>query len=140
MTDSSLYLQAQVGNILNETTEIINGFQVRSLLLGHTAYPSTGWLLKPYPHNLNLTEEEKPFNESHSSLQVTVERTFGLFSVVYLSLVLNSPVKIYSLIYSNKESYYRNIAKYTTEATKLELNIFTTYFIHKFYKTNKFFT
>ena len=41
------------------------------------------------------------------------------FLAVYLSLALNSPVKIYSLIDTNKKLYFINIAKYTAEMTKL---------------------
>ena len=38
-----------------------------------------------------------------------------LFSVVCLTLALNSPLKIYSLILANKKLYYINIAKYAAE-------------------------
>ena len=49
------------------------------------------------------------------------------FLVVYLTLALNSPVKIYSLIHANKKLYYINIAKYAIE-------IFTMkYFYYIFY-------
>ena len=41
-------------------------------------------------------------------------------SVVYLSLALNSLVKIYNLIHSNKNIYYVNKAKYTAEIAKLK--------------------
>ena len=40
------------------------------------------------------------------------------FWLVYLTLALNSPVKIYSLIHANKKIYLLNIAKYTIEITK----------------------
>ena len=86
---------------------------------------------------MNLTEEEKLSNGNLSSLQVTFDRSFGLFLIVYLSLVLYSPIKFYSLIHANKESFLKNIAKYITEITKLQWNIFAIYFKHEFYKTNK---
>ena len=38
--------------------------------------------------------------------------------VVYLSLALNSPVKIYNLIHANKKLYFINIANYAIEITK----------------------
>ena len=68
----SLYLQAEAGNILNEPTEIINGFQVRLLLVGDRAYPSTILLVKSSPYHLNLTEEEKKLikNFLHTKLQL----------------------------------------------------------------------
>ena len=50
--------------------------------------------------------------------------------VVYLSLALNSPVKIDSLIHANYKLYYINIAKYTAGITKLQWNIFTYLYIN----------
>ena len=51
------------------------------------------------------------------------------FSVVYLTLALNSPVKIYGLIHANKKIHI-NKAKYT-------INVFYI-FSHKFHKTVTF--
>ena len=64
----------------------------------------------------------------------------SFFLVVYLSLALNSPVKIYSLIDANEKLHYIDIAKYTGELTMLQWNFLITYFIHKFHNTSKFFT
>ena len=62
---------------------------------------------------------------SHIALTLPL-LTSSSSSVVYLTLVLNSPVKIYSLIHSNKKIHI-NKAKYT-------INVFYI-FLHKFYKT-----
>ena len=69
------------------------------------------------------------------SLRQILFKTF--FLVVYLFLALDSPVEIYCQILANKKLYYIKIAKYTIEITKLKWNIFTRYFTHKFYKTEK---
>ena len=59
------------------------------------------------------------------------EDRYFFFSVVYLNLSLNSPVKIYSLIHANKKKLYHiNQAKFTIECF---LHIFTN-----FRKTVKF--
>ena len=62
---------------------------------------------------------------SHIALTLPL-LTSSSSSVVYLTLVLNSPVKIYSIIHSNKKIHI-NKAKYT-------INVFYI-FLHKFYKT-----
>ena len=52
--------------------------RVRPLLLGDGAYPSTTWLVKPYPSNIRLTDTQKKFTKSLPSARVIVERGFGL--------------------------------------------------------------
>lgn len=42
------------------------------------------------------------------------------FSVVYLSLALDSPVKNFSLIRADKKLYYINIAENAIKITKLQ--------------------
>ena len=73
---------------------------------------------------------------------------FFFFLVVYLYMALNSHGKLYSIISTNEESYLIDIAKYAAMKISLKKclwmchneNFWTTYFIHKFYNTNKFFT
>ena len=36
------------------------------------------WLVKPFPNNLNLSQEQKKFNRFLSSARVAVERAFGI--------------------------------------------------------------
>ena len=48
---------------------------------------------------------------------------FQIFFVVYVSLTLNSPVKIYSIIHANKKLYYTNIATHTAKIIKLQEKI-----------------
>ena len=48
-------------------------------ILGDPAYPCLYWLLTPFkqPRMNDLTEAEKRFNRTLSSMRVTVERAFG---------------------------------------------------------------
>ena len=51
------------------------------------------------------------------------------FFAVYLTLALNSFVKIYGLIHANKKYIYHiNIVKYTIEITKLQLDTFYIFY------------
>ena len=73
----------------------------------------------------SLTEEiqiKTPQVSQQTSLDIReFLAIFFFFSVVYLTLALNNPVKIYSLIYAN-EKIHINKAKYTI---KYFLHIYT---------------
>ena len=73
-------------------------------------------------YSKNIWKEE---NHGHGFSEKKLLKTgilFFLFSVVYLTLTLNSPVKIYSLIHTNKKIHI-NKAKHTI--IKCFLHIFT---------------
>ena len=59
---STLYQKCETNELLTRPEKIIEEMRVRPLLLGDGAYPSTAWLVKPYPTNT----------------RVIVERGFGL--------------------------------------------------------------
>ena len=62
----------------NSPLRVIEVGQIRQLLLGDGAYPSTDWLLKPFPNNIHLIETQKQINKALSGGRVIVERAFGL--------------------------------------------------------------
>ena len=53
-------------------------YKIRPFLIGDGAYPANTWLLKPFPNNLNLSQEQNKFNRFLSSAKVPVERAFGI--------------------------------------------------------------
>ena len=75
---SSLFGKADRYEILAQPTRSIDGFNVRSLVLSDSAYPSTMWQIKPFPFRENLPQHQKVFNKHLSSARVTVERAFGV--------------------------------------------------------------
>ena len=75
---SALYIQAERSILLTEPTNAIDGYKIRPLLIGDGAYPVNTWLVKSFPNNLNLSQEQKKFNRFLSSARVAVEHAFGI--------------------------------------------------------------
>ena len=73
-----MYIQAERNIFLTEPTDVIEGYKIRPFLIGEGAYPANAWLLKPFPNNLNFSQEQKKFNRFLSSAKVAVERAFGI--------------------------------------------------------------
>ena len=55
------------------TTTIIQGVEVPICIIGHSACPLLGWLMKPYPENRRLKEEQNYFNFRLSSSRMVIE-------------------------------------------------------------------
>jgi hypothetical protein len=47
-------------------------------ILGDAAYPTRRWLLTPFRDNGHLTEQQKKYNQYHTSNRVVIERAFAL--------------------------------------------------------------
>ena len=87
LRDSALYIQAERNILLTEPTDVIDGYKIRPLLIGERAYPANTWLVKPFPNNLNLSQEQKKFNRFLSSARVAVERAFGILKARWRCLL-----------------------------------------------------
>ena len=55
------------------TTTIIQGVEVPICIIGHSACPLLGWLMKPYPENRRLKEEQNCFNFRLSSCRMVIK-------------------------------------------------------------------
>lgn len=75
---SGIYALAQDERILSVPTKIVSGIELRPMLVGDSAYPLSGWLLKPFPHRGNLTRQQRRFNVKLSAMRSVVERAFGM--------------------------------------------------------------
>ena len=82
-----MYIQAGRNILLTEPTDVIDGYKIRPLLIGGRAYPANTWLVKPFPNNLNLSQEQKKFNKFLSSARVAVERGFGILKTRWRCLL-----------------------------------------------------
>ena len=69
---------AEKGEILKSPTIIIQCVEVRPMLAGDSAYPLSGWLLKPFSTRGNPLRQEKKFNEKFSAMRAVVERAIGM--------------------------------------------------------------
>ena len=74
---SSLYDKISNGNLLPNKTEQLHGVDVPLYIIGDAAYPLQLWLMKPFPHNSALSQEERRFNYVISSARIVVENAYG---------------------------------------------------------------
>ena len=82
-----MYVQAEHNIFLTEPTDVIDGYKIRPFLIGDGAYPTNTWLLKPFPNNFNLSQEQNKFNRFLSSARVAVECAFGILKVRWRCLL-----------------------------------------------------
>ena len=75
--NSSLYQRGQNKGLLPDWTEQIAGRTIPLILLGDPAYPLLPWLMKAFPDNGNLTQQQKTFNYRLSKARVVVEHAYG---------------------------------------------------------------
>ena len=82
-----MHVQAEHNIFLTEPTDVIDGYKIRPFLIGDGAYLANTWLLKPFPNNLNLSQEQNKFNRFLSSAKVVVERAFGILKARWRCLL-----------------------------------------------------
>ena len=58
---SSLYEKAIGENLLPSSSRSIAGESVPLFILGDSAYPLMTWLMKPFPHNSMLSDQQKTY-------------------------------------------------------------------------------
>ena len=82
-----MYVHAERNIFLTEPTDVTDGYEIRPFLIGGGAYRVNTWLLKPFPNNLNLSQEQNKFNRLLSSAKVAVERAFGILKARWRCLL-----------------------------------------------------
>ena len=87
LRDSAFYIQAERNILLTETTDVTNGYKIRSLLIGDRAYSASTWLVKLFPNNFNISQEQKKFKMFLSSARVAVEGAFGILNARWRCLL-----------------------------------------------------
>ena len=75
--NSSLYNKAINKEILQGNIICINDTNVPVFLIGDAGYPLLPWLLKPFPHNTNLSSQQKTFNYCLSRARIVSENALG---------------------------------------------------------------
>ena len=75
--NSSLYQRGQSKTLLPDWKETIGGRNVPLVLLGDPAYPLLQWLMKAFPDNGHLSQQEKHFNYCLSRARVVVKHSYG---------------------------------------------------------------
>ena len=85
--NTSLYTQAENGEILTKPEDVIENSRFRPLLVGDGAYPLLPWLIKSDNFGPALTCSQKLFNKKICSARVTVERAFDILKARWRCLL-----------------------------------------------------
>ena len=75
--NSTLYRKGLNGKLLPNWTEVIGGKDIPLVILGDPAYPLVPWLMKAFPDNGLLSQEQRAFNHRLSHARVVIEHAYG---------------------------------------------------------------
>ena len=75
--NSTIYQKGQSKTLFPNITRKIKGVDVPLLILGDPAYPLLQWVMKAFPNNGHLTDQQKNFNYRLSKARVVVEHSYG---------------------------------------------------------------
>ena len=75
--NSSLYQRGQTNSLLSSQPKSIAGRDIPLVILGDPAYPLLTWLMKAFPNNGHLSQQQKTFNYRLSKARVVVEHCYG---------------------------------------------------------------
>jgi len=95
----------EIGDLLSQPTSEISGLNVRPQIIGDSAFPDRGWILKQYSNN--LTPTERRFNRKLCSARVVVEQGFGLLK------------SRWRILFKKNEQNLSNVARTVTAAVVL---------------------
>lgn len=78
LRDSALQRDIENGTLLNAPARIINGVEVKPLLVGNSYFPLDRWLMNPFVQGPNITSSQSTFNEALSSAREKIVHSFGM--------------------------------------------------------------
>ena len=74
---SPLYVRITEKKLLPNKVLRVHGVDVPLFIIGDSAYPLQSWLMKPFPHNGVLSNDQKTYNYRLSRARIVVENAFG---------------------------------------------------------------
>ena len=80
-SNSSLYQRGQNGTLFPDWKKEICGKDIPIVMLGDPAYPLLPWMMKAYPNNGRLSNDQKQYNYRLSKARVVVEHSYGRVAV-----------------------------------------------------------
>ena len=92
--NSSLYQKANNKEILQGHVLDINGCLVSPFMVGDSGYPLLSWLVKPYPHNGNLSSQQKTYNYRMSRARIVTENAFGRLKARWRRLAKQNDMEV----------------------------------------------
>ena len=77
LVNSTLYVKGQSNSLFRtpvKSVKEIEGVDIPLLILGDPAYPLLSWLMKGFPENGHLNNDQKRFNYTLSRARMVVEK------------------------------------------------------------------
>ena len=68
---STLYQFGTDKKLLPDMRKVIEGTEVSPYIIGNSAYPLLTWLMKPFPHNSNLTTDKDNITIAYAGLELS---------------------------------------------------------------------
>ena len=75
--NSGIYKKLKNESSFSSQTINIRGVEVPYFIIGDLAYPLQSFLLKPFPHNSSLSDNQNTFNYRLSRARIVAENAFG---------------------------------------------------------------
>lgn len=91
--NSALYRKANNKEILQGHLDI-NGCLLSPFIVGDSGYPLLSWLVKPYPHNSNLSSQQKTYNYRMSRARIVSENAFGRLKARWRRLAKQNDMEV----------------------------------------------
>ena len=82
------------GTLMPESSRAIGSGQVPLYLIGDSAYPLQCWLMKPFPHNSQLSEPQKYYNYRMCHARIVVENASGRLKAWWCHLMKKNEMSV----------------------------------------------
>lgn len=91
---SSLYSKIEHSHILPNKTITVSDTHIPLYMIGDSAYPLKSWLMKPFPHNTELTTQQRNYNYRICRARIVTEIAYGRLKARWRRLLKRNDMSI----------------------------------------------